>query len=250
MTSLRSLASSLWEPAPARHAPTPFNSITRSYGLMRLVVGILGVLLPPVLFFAEPWLAGKWTKRGSLSAYYHTGVRDLFVGVLAVVGILLITYKMSELNRDNLFSFVAGFAAIVVALFPTGVKDDSKQTQLQEKFGEADIARVHFVFAFLFIISLGLLCREFARREKERTDHVARFSATTWFRFHRAAAYTIFGAVAGILVAKLFGWFGGYRLLVGETVVTLAFGLSWLAKGLDRDALPKLTKGGSDPTVQ
>lgn len=34
--------------------------------------------------------------RGSLSAYYHSGIRDLFVGSLCVTAVFLITYKMFE----------------------------------------------------------------------------------------------------------------------------------------------------------
>lgn len=65
----------------------------RSYLLIRLVVGGIGILLPTLLFVLDGLvLKGGLSVRGSLSAYYHSGARDLFVAGLCVTGFLLITY--------------------------------------------------------------------------------------------------------------------------------------------------------------
>ena len=60
---------------------------------LRTIVGILGILLPVGLVVGEWKLlnATEWEARGSLSEYYHSGVRDAFVGVLVIVGLVLIT---------------------------------------------------------------------------------------------------------------------------------------------------------------
>lgn len=39
--------------------------------------------------------------RGSISAYYHTSMRDLFVGGLTVVGFMLLTYMAGRKNRPD-----------------------------------------------------------------------------------------------------------------------------------------------------
>src|SRR5262249_44338468 len=66
---------------------------TRSYRAMRLVVGILGVALPLVFIIGEAFfLRGGVHVRGSISAYYHTPMQDVFVGGLCVIGFLLATY--------------------------------------------------------------------------------------------------------------------------------------------------------------
>ena len=253
MSNAGSLVKALLEPAamtPERATgQIPFDSISRSYFLMRTLVGGLGLALPLLLLLGDLALnAGEFAFRGSLSAYYHSGARDVFVSILTATGILLVTYKITELNRDNLLSFIAGIAAIGVAFFPTGIPTDGNAslTPLQEKLGEGLTKGLHYGFAALFILSLGLLCYDFAKRERARTQarigHDARFSPTFWYRFHLIAAIAIVGAIVFIVATQLLNVIDAYSILIGEVVVTLAFGLSWLAKGLDRNVLPKMTK--------
>ena len=93
----------------------------RSYVFMRLAIGVLGFLLPPLLVFLEPILFdGQPYPRGSLSAYYYSGVRELFVGMLCAIGVFLVIYKIADRTRESRVSTYAGIAVIVVALFPTG----------------------------------------------------------------------------------------------------------------------------------
>jgi cytochrome bd-type quinol oxidase subunit 2 len=161
----------------------PFDSISRSYFLMRTLVGCLGLALPAALLLGEYFfLADEFTARGSLSAYYHSGMRDVFVSILAVVGILLVTYKISEKNRDNALSVLAGIAAIGVALFPTGIPSDvdAELTPFQERLGEGTTEFIHYSCAAVFIVSLLFLCIDFAKRERgrrrDRAGKVARRS--------------------------------------------------------------------------
>lgn len=225
----------------------PYDSISRSYFLMRTFVGILGFALPFILFIGEAVLDdAKWTARGSLSAYYHSGMRDFFVSILAVVGILLVTYKINEKNRDNFLSLFAGAAAIGVAIFPTGIPldVDARPTPLQGFLGEDRAEVIHFSCALVFVVFLGILCLDFARREgkrkQERNGHHARFPPKFWFRFHLLMAILIFCGIAYIPLARSFDFFEKHSILIGEIVVTVAFGLSWLAKGLDLKVWPKL----------
>jgi hypothetical protein len=44
-----------------------------------------------------------------------------------------------------------------------------------------------------------------------------------------------------IAITQSLNVFDKYAILIGEVVVTVAFGLSWLAKGLDRDMLPTMS---------
>jgi hypothetical protein len=227
----------------------PFDSISRSYFLMRTLVGFLGLALPILLLLGDRVLnADEFKLRGSLSAYYHSGARDVFVSILVVVGILLVTYKITEVNRDNLFSFIAGIAATGVAFFPTGIPSDvhASLTPLQERLGEGLTKGLHYGFAACFILSLDLLCSDFAKRERQRPQarvgHDARFPPAFWYSFHLSAAICIVGAVVFIAVTQALNVFDHYSILISEVVVTVAFGLSWLVKGLDRNVLPKMTE--------
>lgn len=222
----------------------------RSYLAMRLIIGALGVLLPLMLWVAEgPMLKGDWRIRDSLSAYYHSGARDIFVGVLWAVGLLLITYMAGKTRSfDFILSFFAGVAALGVAVFPTkrphvnaldprcGPVSDPVPpgcTRLQQVFGEMDVSAAHLIFAFAFIVSLAILCFVFAYREKEHLDESGHGVFHIWF--HAACGVVIglavlwvpFGTDIPIADSRL------TTLYVGEVVSILAFGASWFIKGFD-----------------
>jgi hypothetical protein len=205
----------------------------RSYLLTRLVIGLVGVLLPAAVVTADLLLGGEGL-RGSLSDYYHSGARDLFVGSLCVIGLFLVTYMLLLWNWDNVLSIGAGLAALGVALLPTA--GDGPLTPVQEVLGERAVQAVHFVCAGVFIVLLGVLSFRFGTREGARPDRTAR-SGRWWRRFHRTCAYVVFAAVAVMAVTQATGRYDTYSLLVGETVAVLAFGLSWLVKGAELDLL-------------
>lgn len=216
----------------------------RSYLLTRVIVGVLGVLLPTLLFLLDGFfLRGGLVVKGSLSAYYHSGARDLFVGVLCVTGFLLITYMSAQRRTwDFVLSSVAGVAALGVALLPTtrpNLGDTSLLcgpattpappgcTQLQQAFGETAVATVHYVSAGIFILSLAAICFLFAMREKKHEGSDARA------RFHRTCGIVILAGVSWVVLGRLLGFepFGFTPLYVGEVVSVYAFGASWIAKG-------------------
>ncbi len=205
----------------------------RSYLLMRTVIGFMGLLLPTwLLLVGGPILEGTFQPRGSLSAYYHSGVRDFFVACLCVIGLFLITYMWFHYNWDNLLSIVAGVAALGVAFLPT---KGETVTRLQEKLGETLVAGMHFTSAAIFILSLAAISWLFGKREAARTDRPTSPQLRKWF--HWGCSIVIVLAVIGIVVTKALKQFDDYSLLVGESIAVLAFGSSWLVKGLELKAL-------------
>lgn len=205
----------------------------RSYLLTRLVIGLVGVLLPGAVVVTDLLLGGDGL-RGSLSDYYHSGARDLFVGGLCVIGLFLVTYMLLLWNWDNVLSVAAGGAALGVALLPTA--GEGPLTPLQAALGEQVVQLLHYGCAAVFIVLLGVLSFRFGTREGARPDRPAR-SRRWWKRFHRACAYVVLGAVAFMAVTQATGRFDEHSLLIGETVAVLAFGLSWFVKGAELDLL-------------
>ena len=69
-----------------------------------------------LLLFDGIWLT-------SVSASYHTGMRDVFVGSMWAIGVFLIFYqgpdRHDEKKGDDRLGTVAGLAAIAVAVLPT-----------------------------------------------------------------------------------------------------------------------------------
>jgi hypothetical protein len=133
----------------------------KSYLLTRTVVGLTGILLPIALMIGEHYFNGSVHARGSLSAYYHSPMQDLFVGSLCVVGILLLTYMSGQWRTvDFVFSSIAGLAVLGVAFLPTTRPELPKNaprcgphtipapsgcSSIESAWGEIVVGRIHAV---------------------------------------------------------------------------------------------------------
>jgi hypothetical protein len=172
----------------------------KSWLLLRLFVGILGLLLPILLIVGDIfWLTGSPGARGSLSAYYHSGLRDFFVGTLWVIGLFLIGYMISHYNP------------------------------LQQKLGEATVAHIHLSAAGVYIGLLAIMSFRFSRRERDRGragHRLLHLSCATVM----VCALTFLGLTALAHVTSVASW---TPLLIAEIACTAAFGLSWFVKGAE-----------------
>jgi hypothetical protein len=222
------------------------NQDERSFNRLRIVAGVLGFALPLVLIIGDKaFLDTEWTVRGSLSAYYHSGMRDVFVGILIATGVSLIAYRMaSKGDARNGFSTFAGFAAIGVAVFPTGIPKELREkvdeTPLQEAIGAGLTSGIHAVCAFALIATLCVMSIIFWRREGLReqgtTDPRKRHLHATGRRIHGACALLMLLAVAWILVNFATKRFAHASvedfLLYGEWGAIWGFAISFVAQGV------------------
>lgn len=207
----------------------------RSYVFTRFAIGVLGISLPVLLVFGEPLLFdGQPFPRGSLSAYYYSGVREIFVGGLWAIGVFLVVYKFLDFSWESLLSSLAGAAAVLVAVFPTERPGDGVPlTPWQAKLGEGVVSGIHYTTAAVFIGLLIPIVLFFARQEGRRNQR-------SWQGFHTVtAALILFGAA----LAAFAGITGGpdKGVLYGEWIAVWAFGASWLAKGAERRVLFRRT---------
>jgi hypothetical protein len=213
--------------------PRPDNEprYVRSYVFTRFSIGLLGLLLPPTLVLLEPALFdGLPAPRGSLSAYYYSGLREIFVGGLWAIGVFLVVYKFLDFSWESLLSSLAGLAAVLVALFPTERPGDGVTlTPFQVKFGEGTVTAIHYGAAIAFIGLLVPIVLFFARDEGSREHR-------NWQSFHTvSAALILFGAALAAFAGITHGPDKG--VLIGEWIAIWAFGVSWLAKGAERKVL-------------
>jgi hypothetical protein len=201
------------------------------------MVGALGIALPFALVLIDGvWLDGPFL-RSSLSAYYYSGAREVFVGALSAIGVFLIAYKVAEVNLDNTLSVMAGIAVVCVAGFPTSAARVA-DTPLQERLGESAVATIHYASAAVFISSLAVISYFFGKREGARAPRPGqRRPPRFWRTFHWACAGVIAAALAFILVTEVFDAGPRRSLLYGEVVSVWAFAVSWLWKGLEVDML-------------
>ena len=97
------------------------------YRALRALIGAIAILIVPVVYIGN-WLI--FTRHlgdcfgpnrgipGSLSAFYYTHMRNLFVGAMSALGVFFVAYRGYG-KWDNRMTNVAGLAAICIALFPT-----------------------------------------------------------------------------------------------------------------------------------
>ena len=105
------------------HVAKHSGSTTRTYlylrvGLVALAVFLAASLVIELAFGETDWL-------GSISAYYYTPVRSVFVGTLCAMGVCLIAIKGRDRPREDLMLNLAGMCAPVVALCPTPLEDSA-----------------------------------------------------------------------------------------------------------------------------
>ncbi|MDZ7633560.1 MAG: hypothetical protein U5L72_03595 [Bacteroidales bacterium] len=96
---------------------TDHSALIHSYLSLRKSVGWIGILLPFVLVFGHIcYLFGGDRLLNNLSVYYHTGMRDFFVGAICAIALFLFFYRGYD-RWDNISANVAGFFALGIAFF-------------------------------------------------------------------------------------------------------------------------------------
>jgi hypothetical protein len=257
---MRELLKRIWEwmhtrkSAEAPYRPpagleSGFRRYLASYLWLRVAVGLMGIALPVVLLLGDALvLDTAITMRPSLSAYYHSPMRDFYVSVLFATGIVLVTYRIAEKDFVAWLSFAAGVMVVVVALVPTGLprgcspadapaEGCPRLTALQEYFGEALLASTHRWASIVFILAMALLTIIFALQEDNRRRSADARAPWFWGSFHWACAVVMLAALAFNGLSDVLGFWRDHTLTVVESVCAAAFGLSWLVKGAERPFL-------------
>jgi hypothetical protein len=214
-----------------------------SYQTLRKTIGWLGILLPFIMIIGAWVFWGCTTLQPSVSHYYYTNMREIFVGVLFAVALFLFCYS-GPTKIDGWVSNVAGTFALGTALFPTTAlcNTDPDITQgfvcypCQQKVTSLTRipyhATLHLICAVLFFVILGLMSVFLFR-----LSNYSKAEQTPQKR-KRNVVFLICGLVIFISM----GAAGLYMLIAekdeqstfvlwAEAAALLAFGISWLIKG-------------------
>jgi hypothetical protein len=240
------------------------NQLVRNYMTLRKAIGWIGILLPFVVFLGN-WIifshhvAGCLAPTGnklpdSLSGYYYSHMRDVFVGGMWAAGVFLFFYTGHD-TFARVATNVAGLAAIGIALFPTmPPTDEFLQTNicgpvtaivLQPAPHGSAIGIVHVACLCGLMLMIALMAWRFTRqytdeqiarmtdddREIEENQNLKRRNNRIYWGC--VAALVAAGAFA---VIQEFAFTGPIKseapwLLYAETVAFLAFGTAWFVKG-------------------
>lgn len=209
-----------------------------NYMHLRKAVGWVGTLLPVILLVANPIAlsienSGCGVVPGSVSGYYYSPVRNIFVGALCALGLFLIAYVGYDLG-DRLVTDAAGVFAVGVAMFPTKPTVASPpsvtcQTVAQLSTREQVVGDIHVVSAALMFVFLAWMAIRFTN-----TDKPPYRQKLLRNRIYQICAIVIVVCLAAAVITTLlpasvtgnFPW-----LFLWEAVAIFAFGFSWFVKG-------------------
>jgi hypothetical protein len=189
-----------------------------NYLKLRRYIGFLGVSLPFIMMFGVAVIDPETDfVQDSISSYYYTGVRNVFVGILVAVGVFLHTYK-GHAKIDNLLASLAGLCSVLVALVPTSASNPTQET-------------VHLISAAAFFLILAYFSWFLFTKSDQANPNPQKLKRNRIYRICAVimvlsiASVPVFAAILGdaYFDLNLTFWF--------EALALWAFGFSWLTKG-------------------
>jgi hypothetical protein len=201
-------------------APTAKDPVVLSYLALRKAVGGIAFGMPFAL--AIPWwVVCHHVIETSISGYYYTGMRNLFVGSLCAISMFLLCCRGYDW-KDELTGAVSAACTLGVAFFPTAPNG--------EKTG---IGTAHYIFAVLLFSTLAVFFLVLFKMSAKTKTMTRKKRQRNW-------VYTVCGCVilASILLIGVLNHFNVTHLVGDltptfcfESTALIAFGIAWLTKG-------------------
>ena len=205
---------------PVLPTPSDPSSLIISYMTLRRIVGLLGISLPLVLIVGSYILDKPGHLQVSISAYYHTSMRNALVGIVCGVSLYLLSYHGYEW-QDSMVSKLAGLFALGIAFFPTSATHDKSDI----------ISRLHYITAGIFFVLLSYMSIFlFTKSSGFKTPEKIKRN-----RIYIVCGIIMFISVVGIPIDGIPAIHDRISFLkpttILETLALVAFGFSWLTKG-------------------
>jgi hypothetical protein len=219
------------------------NELVISYLCLRQIVGWIGTLLPTVLLVGLAFSSTQ-SRPDSMSGYYYTDMRNVFVGALCALGAFLGAYNGYD-RVDRWITNIAGFGAIGVAFCPT------KPAVAHLSTGQEAVGDVHVFFAVTTFTMLGLMALRFAKggETPPGQDWIGRIRNGLGFAtnpgdvperyrgenlIYHASGITILSCVMLAVLSNLLPASVNAHwplLFIFEAAAVFSFGVSWFVKG-------------------
>jgi hypothetical protein len=201
-----------------------------SYLTMRRLIGVLGISLPFIVVIGG-FIEHGFVIQGSISGYYYTNMRDIFIGILCVVFLFLVSYKGYE-RVDNFVSNVSGICALGMIVFPTGMYSGKVVKVGMFLINDNVSEYIHLAFGSLFFFALAYnSIFLFTKRppgtltaRKKRRNLIYRICGIIMFiALVCIVIYSVF--LRNTILVKY------DPVLILESIALVSFGVSWLIKG-------------------
>lgn len=208
------------------HTSNQDRQMMISYLALRRLIGIVAILHPAILFLGGALFFGL-PVQPSMSDYYWTGMRDVFVGIDIATGVFFLCYVGYDLH-DRIVAYIAGLSSILVALFPV-TPQAVTLTEVQKVIG-----MVHGLAAMCFLLAIAYFCAVLF--VKSHPGQVLSFAKKNRNRFYRISGGII---LAVTVTLGLYVEIPSFKQAVAdfpfvftmEVIAFWTFGVAWLVKG-------------------
>ena len=212
--------------------------LTSQHTLRRLI-GILGILLPLLLFSILYIDAGYKSPLYSVSHYYFTRASSVFSIVVSLLAVFLLIYK-GKAPVDFYVSSVAGLFALCVILFPTnnisGICQDKEHLYSVTILKDSRMRSVfHYISAAIFLSCLAYLAIFLFTKSdsspatrgkpKRRRNRVFRTCGVIMV----LAILVVLSNPLGLISDEAFSKY--HIVFWMEIIAVESFGIAWLVKG-------------------
>jgi len=216
-----------------------------SYLKLKKSIGIIGMALPFVLLLGMVLVHAlvkdtspfQYHYPESISHYYYSVMRGVFVGALCSVALFMFYYPGYGKKADNITGNLAGTSALLVAWFPTTRGHEETTWH----------GMIHYSAAALFFACLAYFCIKLFTRTAEGKVRTARKLSRD--KIYRTCGWSmvflmVLMALYSFVIEEHFHIH--YFIWAGEAIALFLFGISWLTKGgsFYADPRPVLTDQG------
>jgi hypothetical protein len=194
------------------------SQLTHVYLAMRKAVGLIGILMPFTLMLGNFFIFKGEIMLRSISRYYYSGMRNVFVAALCAMALFMFFYSGIDW-RERWAGITAGGLTLGVAFFPTTLA------------GPTDlIGLLHYTCAtLLFLLLAWISLFHFPRKRPGTTREVTD-------TIQVICGWLMIACVLTIIIYHAFFRVEGKEtclVFTAETIALVAFGLSWFTEGLD-----------------
>lgn len=204
---------------------------------LRKLVGIMGMLLPIILWLSVNFVSGSLTPLDSISHYYYTRYGSILIIVVSVLAIFLLVYKGYDIE-DFLLSSFAGIGALLLVFLPTdNIKGLGRHVARFDLPENCTRIVAHFIASGIFLLSLAIISIVvFTRSNKESNAAKGKEKLIRNF-IYRLCGILMLLAMLVIVIGTQITWsfnqfYTEHQLTFWmETLAIEAFGFSWLVKG-------------------
>jgi len=204
------------------------RTLVVSYLGIRRAIGAVGLVLP-ILLGPVGWLLFDIDIQDNMSSYYHTPLRDIFVGAMCAIGIFLFCYRG--------YDWIEGWTANVGCVSALGVALCPLDPNSDPLYQTSIVGYIHTLSGGAFFLTLAFYSLyHFPSRQQEKHE-VAPHEAQRNFVYRTSGIVILLSmaAMGGYLFLLPVPWqreFNRFNFLFWmEWIAVWAFAGAWLTKG-------------------